>query len=151
VKTLQRSLHMLAAIVALLVVLLAILLVVALLCFQQALLFLLGILAGGIAYGLVEVIKLWVTRSRLMLSFDEDKGCRVLTRAAVTIRKTGGADERLSTEAYYVRIMAQNRSWWRRPARNCRAYLSHLVFKEEGTGWSIELPDMIPLSWSYSQ
>jgi len=112
----------------------------------QALLLVLGIVAGALALGIVEAMKSRLTRPHLKLSSDGMKSCTVRTPAHLL-----GAKLCTETEAYYVRIKVTSRYALGYIARGCRGYLVRLEHQCEKDTKRIELPDRIPLSWAYGQ
>lgn len=102
----------------------------------------LAALALGIITGVViEPLRLWCFRPRLRLAYDE-KDCRIKTPAEI------GSDK-VPTEAWFVRIRVDNKSWIRKIAKNCTGYLVGLEKEGLVNGQAVSFTDSIPLAWSY--
>jgi len=97
----------------------------------------LGALAFGVA---IEPLRLLLFRPRIRLAYQKD--CRISTPATI-------GEAKYPTEAWFVRIRVENRSWIRKIAKNCRAYLIGLEKRGLAAGHQVSFTDSIPLLWSY--
>ncbi|MEW8440373.1 MAG: hypothetical protein AB2689_19670 [Candidatus Thiodiazotropha taylori] len=105
-----------------------------------------GAALGFAAAVFAEPLRQWIYRPKLLLTFDNDPGCRARTPEQTQLH--GGPRPIESThEAEYIRVKIQNT----KPhiAKNCRAYLVGVEKADEHDNFKQTIyGDSIPLPWS---
>jgi len=112
--------------------------------FTQLFFVVLAAFLGWVASPTLHLVKLLFLGPHLRLDHTDDPQCAVETK---DILDRGSGIEPLILAARYFRISVENTK--RRPARNCRAYLTE-VHRHDGKKW-VTMPyhDTMPLNWSY--